>query len=131
MTVLFRPPGLDVALMALYLLVGLPLQWWSYLAAPIPLMNYGPPAWPNFPAYTIAGPLVAYLLWYRKPRARFATYCFLAFDILRSARMEHWLPLVLDIAIILYLQTPAMRCLYPSLWSRWSVARRLRAWKGK
>ncbi|MBI3953957.1 MAG: hypothetical protein HY330_05540 [Chloroflexi bacterium] len=104
--------------MAFYLLAGLPLQWWSYLSAPLPLMNYGPPIWPNFPAYVLAGPLAAYLLWTRQPRARLAAYVFLTFDVLRSIRLAHWLPITLDIAIILYLQTPGMRSLYPSLWSR-------------
>ncbi|MBI2164959.1 MAG: hypothetical protein HYU29_00960 [Chloroflexi bacterium] len=108
----------DVALMALYLLAGLPLQWWAYFLGAIPFMNYGPPPWPNFPAYVLAGPLAAYLFWRRSPRARLATYTFLTFDILRSARLAHWLPLVVDIAIILYLQTPTMRRLYPSMWSR-------------
>jgi hypothetical protein len=108
----------DVASIALYLLAGLPLQWWAYFLEDIPFMNYGPPAWPNFPAYFLAGPLAACLLWRRSPRAGLATYTFLTFDILRSARLAHWLPLVLDIAIILYLQTPAMRRMYPSMWSR-------------
>lgn len=115
---LLRP---DVALMALYLLAGLPLQWWSYFAAPVPFMNYGPSPWPNFPAYVIAGPWAAYLVWRRNPRARPATYVFLTFDLLRSLRLAHWLPVTLDAAIILYLQTPAMRRLYPSLWSRRNV----------
>ncbi len=108
----------DVALVALYLLAGLPLQWWAYFLVDIPFMNYGPPAWPNFSAYALAGPLAAYLLWRRSPRARLAVYTFLTFDILRSARLGHWLPMLLDIAIIVYLQMPAMRRMYPSMWSR-------------
>lgn len=127
MTTLLRPLRPDVALMGLYCLLGLPLQGWSYFVTPIPLMNYGPPAWPNFPAYGVAGPLVAYLLWQRSPRARLAAYVFLTFDLLRSARMGHWLPIALDIAIILYLQTPAMRRLYPSMWSRMKAMWRPRA----
>jgi len=102
----------------LYLMAGLPLQVWAYLVAPLPLMNYGPPAWPNLPAYGVAAPLAGYLLWRRQPRARLACYVFLTFDILRSARHAHWLPLLLDVALILLLQTPPMRRLYPSLWSR-------------
>ncbi len=109
---------LDVAVIAFYLVAGLPLQVWSYWVSPVPLMNYGPPLWPNFPAYVIAGPLAAYLVWRGKPRARLATYVFLTFDVLRSARLAHWLPMAIDIVIILYLQTPAMRRLYPSMWSR-------------
>ncbi|MFQ5860209.1 MAG: hypothetical protein ACE5IG_01505 [Dehalococcoidia bacterium] len=118
MTILDRPWRLDVALIVLYLVSGLPLQLWAYLVSPLPLMNYGAPAWPNFPAYGLAAPFAGYLLSRRSPRARLATYVFLTFDILRSARLAHWLPIVLDIAIILYLQMPAMRYLYPSMWSR-------------
>lgn len=120
---------LDVALMVLYLVAGLPLHLWSSWVSPLPFMNYGPPFWLNFPAYAIAGPLAAYLLWRRNPRARLATYVFLTFDVLRSARLAHWLPLALDIAIILYLQTPAMRRLYPTMWSRRNAIGRLWARK--
>lgn len=120
---------LDVAVITLYLVVGLPLQVWSYWVAPLPWMNYGPPVWPNFPAYVIAGPLAAYLLWHGNTRARLATYVFLTFDVFRSARLSHWLPIALDLAIILYLQTPAMRRLYPSMWSR--RKRMLRLWGRK
>lgn len=119
----------DVILVALYLLAGLPLQWWSSVATPVPLMNYGAPLWPNLAAYAVAGPLAAYLLWRKHPRARLACYVFLTFDILRSLRRDHWLPVGLDALVILYLQTPAMRALYPSMWSR-SKALRDR-WAGK
>ena len=129
MSVFLRTPRPDIALMALYLLAGITLQWWAYFLRVIPFLNYGPPAWPNFPAYVLAGPLAAYLLWRRSPRARLATYTFLTFDILRSASLAHWLPLALDIAVILYLQTPAMRRLYPSMWSR--RKRMLRMWGRK
>jgi hypothetical protein len=108
----------DIALIVLYLLAGLPLQWWAYFVAAIPFMNYGPPAWTNFPAYLLAGPLAAYLLWRGSPRARLATYVFLTFDVLRSARLAHWLPMAIDMVIVLYLQTPAMRRMYPSMWSQ-------------
>ncbi len=118
MTTQSRPYRPDVLLLSLYLLCGLPLQVWGYWADPVPFMNYGPPAWPNFPAYAVAGPLAGYLVWRRTRRARFATYVFLTFDIVRAARLAHWLPVALDIAILVYLQTPAMRRLYPSIWSR-------------
>ncbi len=118
MTAQGRRWRLDVALIALYLFAGLPLQLWSYWMDAVPLMNYGPPIWPNFPAYAIAGPLAAYLVWRRIPRARLPVHVFLTFDVIRSVRLAHWLPIALDLAIILYLQTPSMRRLYPSMWSR-------------
>ncbi|MEE9324057.1 MAG: hypothetical protein V3U90_00675 [Dehalococcoidia bacterium] len=107
----------DVFFIVLYLVAGLPLWVWAYMKDPLPLMNYYP-TWPNFLAYVVASPLAGYLLWRRNPRARLAIYVFLTFDVARSIRFAHWLPLAIDIAIILYLQTPAMRRLYPSMWSR-------------
>ncbi|GEM_PF-4205526 len=119
-----RRRRLDVVLIVLYLAAGLPLQAWSFWVSPLPFMNYGPPAWPNFPAYAIAAPLAASLLWRGSPRARMAAYVFLTFDLLRSARLDHWLPAGMDIAVLAYLQTPAMRRLYPSMWSRMMGLRR-------
>lgn len=123
MTAFLGSPRLDVALMGLYFLLGLPLQVWAYLAAPLPFMNFGPPLWPNVPAYMVAAPLVGYLLLRGSPRARLAAYVFLTFDILRSWRLAHWLPIAFDVAILLYLQTPRMRRIYPSMWSRWKATR--------
>ena len=118
MTALGRAWRLDTALVTLYLVAALPFQLWSYLVEPLPFMNYGPPLWPSFLAYAVGAPYIGYLLWRRSPRARLAAYVFLTFDVLRSIRLAHWLPIALDLAIILYLQTPAMRRLYPSMWSR-------------
>lgn len=125
MTIIRRPKRPDVALVVLYLAAALPLQLWAYLVSPLPGMNYGSALWPNLLAYAVVAPYVAYLLWRESPRARFAAYTFLTFDVLRSARLAHWLPLVLDVVIILYLQTPTMRRRYPSMWSRWNLARHL------
>jgi len=121
MTTILRLERPDVALVVLYLAAALPLQFWAYLVSPFIWMNYGPPLWPNFVAYAAVAPYVGYLLWRRSPRARFAAYTFLTFDVLRSTRLAHWLPLVLDVIIILYLQTPEMRRLYPSAWRRWGA----------
>lgn len=115
--------SLDVFFIVFYLVAALPLQGWAYLAAPLPFMNFGPPLWPNVPAYMVAAPLVGYLLLGGSPRARLAAYVFLTFDILRSWRLAHWLPLAFDVAILLYLQTPRMRRIYPSMWSRWKAIR--------
>lgn len=121
----------DVALMVLYLGMALPLQAWASLMGPLPWMNYGH-GWASTLAYGVGAPVVAYLLWRRSPRARLAAYVFLSIDGLRSARLAHWLPLALDLAIILYLQTPAMRRLYPSMWSRAGAAlARGLAWRGR
>lgn len=111
----------DVALIMLYLAMALPLEILTSLKGSLPWMNYGH-GWASALAYGFGAPTVTYLLWRRSPRARLAAYVFLTFDIIRSARLGHWLPLTLDLAIILYLQTPAMRRIYPSMWSRASAA---------
>ena len=108
--------------LVLYFAAGLPLQMWSYAVSPLPHLNYGP-AFSAFLAYGIAAPLVASLLWRKSPRARLAAYVFLTFDVLRSIHLGHWVPMALDIVILLYFQTPAMRGLYPSMWSRRELIR--------
>ena len=120
---------LDVAFIVLYFGLGLPLQAWSAAQAPLPLMNYGPPLWLNAAVYMLAGPFVAFLLWRGKPRARSSVYMFCTFDVLRSARLGHWLPAAIDIAIVAYLQTPSMRHAYPSVWSRVGMLRRRHVWR--
>ena len=115
-------PALPVVL---YLAVALPVQVWAALGGPLPRLNYGH-GWASAVAYGIGAPWVAYLLWRRSPRARMAAYIFLAFDAARSLRLEHRLPLALDLALLLYLQSPPLRRFYPSMWSR-TRARRRRA----
>ncbi len=118
-----------MALIALSFGLGLPLQAWSAAQAPLPLMNYGPPLWLNAAVYMLAAPFVASLLWRRRLRARSSVYMFCTFDVLRSLRYGHWLPAAIDIAIVAYLQTPAMRRAYPSVWSRAGMLRRRWAWR--
>ncbi len=106
----------------LYLALALPVEVWAALEGPLPWTNYGH-GWASALSYGVGAPIVAYLLWRRRPRARMAAYVFLAFDIVRSVRLGHRLPLALDLAVLLYLQTPPLRALYPSMWSR------ARAWR--
>ena len=102
--------------------VALPFEVWAAAAGPIPTLNFGH-GWASSLAYGVAAPWVAILLWRRSPRARMAAYIFFAFDAVRSVRLGHPVPLALDVAGTLYLLTPAMRALYPSMWSR------ARAWR--
>ena len=117
-----------MASIALYFGLGLPLQAWSAAQTPLPLMNYGPPLWLNAAVYMLAGPFVASLLWRGRPRARSSVYMFCTFDVLRSARLGHWLPAAIGIAVVAYLQTPSMRRAYPSVWSRVGVLSRRYFW---
>lgn len=115
-------PRPDVGLIVLYLALALPLELWAALERPLPWLNYGY-GWASGVAYGIGAPVAAYLLWRRSGRARLAAYVFFTFDAVRSIRLGHPLPLALDVATVLYLQTPPMRRLYPSM------ARRARAWR--
>jgi hypothetical protein len=117
-----RWPRVDVALIALYLAVGIPLQVWAMLESPFPELNYGH-GWGSVVTFFIGAPCAAYLLVRRRPRARSAVYIILTFDAVRSVRLGHVLPLALDVAIVLYLQTAPMRRLYPSMLTR------TRAWR--
>ena len=107
----------------LYVALALPVQVWAALEGPLPRLNYGH-GWASAVAYGIGAPCVAYLLWCRRPRARMAAYIFLAFDAARSVRLGDRLPVAIDLALLLYLQSPPLRRLYPSMWSRTRPARR-------
>jgi hypothetical protein len=88
----------------------------AFLSAPLrPLVEgtaYGPR---TIIIYAIIAPLVGLLLLIRHRRARFAAYVFLSMDIIRSALTGAWPFLALDLAILLFLQIPAMRRAYPRI----------------
>jgi hypothetical protein len=65
--------------------------------------------------YVIVAPLIGLLLLFRHRRARFAAYVFLTMDIVRSAVSGAWPFLALDLAVLLFLQTPMMRRVYPRI----------------
>jgi len=116
-----RPPSPALPLVLLLLVAPL-LEVWAAVTAPVPELNYGDGPTSAL-AYCVAAPWAAYALSRRSPGARMAGYVFATFDAVRSIHLGHPLPLAVDVAIVLYLQTPAMRALYPSMWSR------TRAWR--
>ena len=65
--------------------------------------------------YAIVAPLVGLLLLFRHRRARFAGYVFLTMDVVRSAVTGAWPFFALDLAILLLLQTPMLRRVYPRI----------------
>lgn len=113
-----RRQRVDVALLALSFVVRAPLQALPLVAGLLPGSNEASALGPSLVAYGVAAPWIAFLLWRHRPRARLAAYVFLAFDSERAVRHAHWLLLVPDLAVLAYLQTPAMRQIYPSMWSR-------------
>lgn len=109
--------------LVLLLSVAPALEVWAAVAGPLPGLNYGHGS-TGVLAYCVAAPWAAYALSRCSPRARMAAYVFATFDAVRSIRLGHPLPLAVDLAIVLYLQAPAMRDLYPSMWSRARTWRR-------
>ncbi len=114
----------DVLVLVSYFAVALPLQLWSYFATPLPVLNLEATASPLGAAYLLSGPFVGLLLWRERPRARTGAYIFCTFEVVRSIARSHWVPVALAVAVVGYLQTPAMRRIYPSVWARLSGASR-------
>jgi hypothetical protein len=80
-----------------------------------PFLTYQPPYWRTLLLYGGGGLYVGYLCWRRAPRARFAAYVFLSVDVIRAVRGGHWWAAAIDLAIVLSLQTPAFRRIYPAV----------------
>ena len=91
------------------------------------LLNFAPDRPWNYVAYGLAAPSVAWLLWRRHPRARFAAYVFLSHETARGFHFRHWDAVAVALAGILLLQLPSARRWAPSLrpaeivarWARW------------
>jgi hypothetical protein len=73
--------------------------------------------------YVLVAPIVGLLLLLRHRRARFASYIFLTMDVVRTAVRGVWPFLVADLLILLFLQTPLMRRVYPRIDSARVAAR--------
>ncbi|MGH7331604.1 MAG: hypothetical protein ACREKS_02420 [Candidatus Rokuibacteriota bacterium] len=63
--------------------------------------------------------VVAWLLWRRHPRARFAAYIFLSAVGLRGVVAGHWMTFLFAVAVIAWMQTLAARRAWPRLTWRW------------
>jgi hypothetical protein len=63
----------------------------------------------------LAAPVIAFLLWRRHPRARFAAYVFLSVVALRGARARHWVAFTFAALAVALMQTPASRRAWPPL----------------
>jgi hypothetical protein len=107
-----RRPGIIVVLAAWLALAPL-LQALSL--AGLRVANFAPDRPWNYLAYGLATPYVAWLIWRRHPRARFAAYVFLTHEALRGVQFQRWDAAVLAGLWILFLQLPAARRWMPSL----------------
>ena len=79
------------------------------------LANFAPDRPWNYVAYGLAAPYVAWLVWRRQPRARFAAYVFLTHEILRGVHAHRRDAVAIAVMWVLVLQFPAARRWMPSL----------------
>lgn len=86
-----------------------------FASRPLWLVAFGAPSWRAVLALAVVGPLIAVFLALRVRRARFAAYVFLTFEIVRSAVGVDWLRLALAAAVLVYLQLPRMRRVWPTI----------------
>ena len=94
---------------------GLALALYFLVSGPVRLVATGALSPRLIVVYAVVAPLVGLLLFARHPRARFATYIFLSMDLLRTIRTHSWIFLAVDLAILLFLQTPLMRSVFPPI----------------
>lgn len=81
----------------------------------LPFLTYQPPYWRTLLIYGCGAGYIAYLCWQQSPRARFAAYIFLSVDVLRAVRGNHWWTVLIDLALIIAMQTPTFRAIYPPI----------------
>jgi hypothetical protein len=79
------------------------------------LANFAPDRPWNYLAYGLAAPYVAWLVWRRQPRARFAAYVFLTHETLRGVHFHRRDAVVVATVWVLLLQLPAARRWMPSI----------------
>ena len=77
--------------------------------------NFAPDRPWNYVAYGLAAPYVAWLVWRRAPRARFAAYVFLSHEAVRGLHFHRWDAVAIAALWVLLLQLPAARRFLPSL----------------
>jgi hypothetical protein len=107
-----RPPWIVRALAAWF--AALPVLQALSLAG-LRVGNVAPDrAW-NYVAYGLAAPYVAWLVWRRHPRARFASYVFLSHEAVRGLHGRHWDAVAVAALWVLALQLPAARRWMPSV----------------
>jgi hypothetical protein len=124
-----RRPGVVLALIA-WLALAPVLQLASL--AGLRVGNFSPDRPWSYVAYGVAAPYVAWLIWHRHPRARFAAYVFLTHEAVRGWHLRRWEAVAAAGLWVLLLQLPAARRWLPSLrpaemrarWRRRPAARR-------
>ena len=106
------PPRVIVALVA-WLALAPVLQALSLTG--LRVASFAPERPWNYVAYGVLAPYVAWLVWRRHPRARFAAYMFLTHETVRGVHFRRWDGVAVAILWVLALQLPAARRWLPSL----------------
>lgn len=107
------PRPLVVRLLVLWLALAPALQALSL--AGLRVGNFAPDRPWNYLAYGLAAPWVAWLVWRRRPRARFAAYVFLSHETVRGLHFHRRDAVAIAVLWVLLLQLPAARRYMPSL----------------
>jgi hypothetical protein len=93
--------------------------------------NFAPERPWNYVAYGLAAPYVAWLVWSRRPRARFAAYVFLTHEAVRGLHFHRRDAVAIAALWVILLQLPAARRWMPSLRSAEMRARWRRQLTGR
>jgi hypothetical protein len=105
-------PGVVIALAVWFALMPV-LQVLSLVG--LRVGNFGPDRPWNYLAYGLAAPYVAWLVWNRRPRARFAAYVFLTHETVRGLHFHRRDAVAAAMLWVVLLQLPAARRWMPSL----------------
>jgi hypothetical protein len=77
--------------------------------------NFAPDRPWSYVAYGLGAPYVAWLIWRRHPRARFAAYVFLSHEMVRGAHLGRWEAVGIAMAWVLSLQGRGARAWMPAI----------------
>ncbi len=121
-----------VTIPAAYLLAAPALQVASDRFG-VPFLNFGEATLRTYLIYCLAAPVVGWMLWRVRPRARFALYIFASCELIRFWRhgLLHWEVPILYAALVALLYTPAARAALPMIRPSDKLAAYARLWPGR
>lgn len=114
------------------LLLAAPLFQLASVHFGVPFLNFGEATLRAYLIYGIAAPVVGWMLWRMRPRARLAFYIFASCELIRFWRhgFLHWEVPLLYAGLIAWLYTPAARAALPIIRATDRLAAYARLWPG-
>ena len=99
----------------------------------MPFLNFGEATLLAYLIYSLAAPVIGWMLWRMWPRARFAFYIFTSCELIRFWRhgLDHWEVPLLYGGLIAWLYTPAARAALPMIRATDRLAAYARLWPGR